>query len=516
MRQRSPQELEGLKRQQETVDLKREELRRGLPHLYGWDWYDWAWAFYTSTNRMNLLCAANQISKSSTQIRKCIEWAGNPSLWPKLWKSAPRLFWYLYPDKKTATQEFETKWIDFLPAFAHKDHKTYGYRVVWGEKRQIDAIVFNSGVTVQFKTYAQDVQNLQSGTVHAIFCDEELPEDLYSELNARLFATDGYFHMVFTATLNQDFWKMAIEGEGESERFPDAHKQQVSMYDCQTYKSGQPGAYDEAKIKRVIASCKSETEVQRRVNGRFITEIGRKYAQFDASRHYKKPFDIPRDWKRWAGVDLGGGGDAHPPAICFIAVQPDYRMGIVYDGWRGDDGTDYTNGDVLNKFIEMRGRDLFVAQKFDQNSKDFATLATRASEPFTPSEKSHLIGEGTINTLFKNDMLYLFRTPELEKLGGELTSLLRTTPKRKAKDDFCDAMRYPVVDIPWDWSSLKGEETEAQAKQSAERPYTDEERVKMEIAERRGELIDEGAARDPGWEELEAEMREWNEIAGGA
>ncbi len=503
-----------LERREAEIAAKKEEMVRGLPHLYGRDWYQWAWDFFRSKNSMNLLCAANQISKSSTQIRKAVEWCGNKKLWAELWETEPRQIWYLYPDKGTATQEFNTKWVDFLPTGSFKDHPTYGWTEKYADKRQIASIEFKSGVTLHFKTYAQDAQNLQSGTVHAIFADEELPEELYSELNARLFAVDGYFHMVFTATLNQDFWKMAIEGEGEAERFPNAFKQQVSMYDCQTYKSGKPGAYTEEKIRRIEASCKSETEVQRRVYGRFITEIGRKYAQFDASRHYKKPFDIPGDWKKYAGVDLGGGGTGHPSAIVFIAVRPDLRMGVIYKGWRGDDGEVYTNGDVLNKFVELRGKDLLVSQKFDQQSKDFGTIATRNSEPFLPSEKSHERGEDVINTLFKNDMLFIFHTDELVKLGGELTSLMRATPKRKAKDDFCDAMRYGVVDIPWDWSAIQGKPSDDEQKKEAEKPFTDADRVALEIAERRGEFFEEGRQIDD-WSALDQEFTDWQEFAGG-
>lgn len=488
----------------------------GLPHRYDKDWYTWAWDFYKSTNKMCLLCAANQISKSSSQIRKQIEWAGNKKLWPKLWATEPKQFWYLYPDASTATSEFETKWVEFMPRGAYKDHETFGWRLVRGDKRMADYIQWNSGVRTVFKAYTQNVKNLQAGTAHYIACDEELPEELLSELQARLFATDGYFTMVFTATLNQDLWKLAIEGEGDIEKFPEAFKQQVSMRDCITYKNGKPGAFTEERIRQIEAGCRSEQERLRRVDGRFITELGRKYAQYDATRHLKATFSIPGDWKKYAAVDLGGGGTGHPPAICFVAVRPDHRLGIAYKGWKGDDGPTYTNGDVFNKFLELRGTDLCVLQKFDQQAKDFGTIATRAGESFQPSDKSHERGEDVINTLFKNDMLHIFDTQELQKLGTELSSLMKNTPKRKAKDDFADSFRYCVVDIPWDWSALKGLATDDERKLVDERPYTDAERVAMELDERRGAFIDPRKPReDQEWAELDDEFKFWQERAGG-
>lgn len=493
-------------------------LKNGLPHLHERKWYAWAKEFFETRNRLAFLCAANQISKSSTQIRKAIEWAGNPLLWPELWgdKCPPRQFWYLYPDKATATAEFELKWkTEFLPRDAYKDHKTYGWKEVYGDKKKIDAVVFNSGVTIFFKTYEQDVQNLQSGTCHAIFCDEELPEAIYSELQARLFGTDGYFSMVFTATKNQDFWKRTIEGLGDAELFPEAHKQQVSMYQCLVYTDGTPGAFTEERINKIKAKCKSETEIQRRVYGKFVTELGRKYGEFEATRHYKKPFPIPSEWHRFAAVDPGSGGaGGHPPAITFLAVRPDHRLGVVYRGWKGDDGATYTAGDVFNKYVALRGNDLIVLQKYDQAAKDFHTIAERNGENFLPSDKSHERGESTLNTLFKNDMLFVFDTEELEKLGTEFTSLMKSTLKRHAKDDMSDTVRYMAVDIPWDFTALQGTQSDEEKAAEVARPYTDLERVAMEISERRGEFTDGRATPKDDWQELENEFAEWNEAYG--
>jgi hypothetical protein len=155
-----------------------------------------------------------------------------------------------------------------------------------------------------------------------------------------------------------------------------------------------------------------------------------------------------------------------------------------------------------------------VVQKYDQAAKDFHTIAERAGESFLPAEKSHDVGEATVNTLFKNDMLVIFDDPELQKLGTELTSLMRSTSKKHAKDDFADALRYCVVSIPWDWSALRGEQTEMEQLELEVKPYTAEERVAMEIAERRGEFTDGRQKKKDDWQELEDEFAEWNEAYG--
>lgn len=483
------------------------ELREGLPFLFGWPWYQWAWDFFHSKNKLNFLCAANQVSKSSTQIRKCIDWATNTELWPDLWIRPPKQFWYMYPSQKVADAEWLTKWSLFLPRGAYKEHPKYGWKEI-KEKGHIVAIAFNSGVYVFFKTYSQDEEDLQSGTLDALFCDEEMPENLYSELNARLTASDGYFHMVFTATLGQEFWRQVMEPRpDEEERFPLAAKWCVSLYDSQLYIDGAKSHWTPEKIAQVKARCKSHAEFLKRVMGRFVVVGGRKYESFDATRHMKEKHPVPSNWLIFEGVDIGGGGEtSHRSAICFVAVRPDFRAGRVFLGWRGD-GVITTSGDVFQKHMEMKRENKIkpLRQFYDWGNKDFGTISTRAGEPFEKAEKGHDIGEDVINTLFKNDMLYIYEDPELAKLAGELSTLLKSTPKNKAKDDFADAFRYAVTKINWDFSLLTGAKSD-EDDETPEKPMNAKER---EISERRKMFGDGSGGDDSGWG-VQEEIDEWN------
>ncbi len=448
------------------------QLQEGLPFLYGWKWYPWALEFYESANKVNLLCAANQVSKSSTQIRKCINWATDTTLWPSLWpKHRPNQFWYLYPTSKQTRIEFETKWKLFLPTGKFQTDKMLDFQDGLGERlnpyhwkaeyadKELFAIRFiNTGVYIYFKTYAQKTEALQTGTVHALFCDEELPVEHYSELIFRISASDGYFHMVFTATLGQEFWRLAMEPEAhEKEELPGAWKRSVSMYECQKYVDGTDSHWSSDKIQMVIDRCTSHNEVLRRVYGRFVMEQGGKmFGAFDIKRHLKPDHKLPSDWQVYEGVDLGSGGKTgHKAAICFVAVDPKFQKGRVFLGWRGGDEVT-TAGDVFEHHLQLKmSRNLApVLQTYDAGARDFFTIASRAHEGFVPADKSRDKGEQILNTLFKNDMLYVYATPELQKLATELSTLKRDTPKTKARDDFCDALRYAVSQIPWDWSMI--------------------------------------------------------------
>ena len=512
-------------RELERLKNIKNSLREQLPHLYGYPWYTWAKKFFDSTNKMNLICAANQISKSSTQIRKCIDWATNPDKWPELWKTQPRQFWYVYPTQEVATIEFDKKWVpEFMPRGPMKDDPIYGWSASRDKKSGQDSIRqinFNSGVSIIFKFHSQKVTNLQTATVHAVFADEELPESMYDEMQFRLAAVQGYFHMVFTATLGQETWRRAIQpANKDDELFHSAFKQRVSMFDCLSYENSTlPTPWTKELIEtEVIPKCKNEAEVRRRVFGEFVVDTGKSYYGFDPEKNVGMAILKPkREWQVYAGVDPGSGGQNHPASIVFVGVDPGNRRGYVFRAWRGD-GIETTAGDVFEKYISL-SRDLSVVdRRYDFASRDFATIAERAGTSFNKADKSRDLGEDLLNTLFRNQMLVIGGgDPELGKLISELMTLQKKTDKTKAKDDLIDALRYCIMSIPWDWEALNAvpEERDENLRVKT-RALTDEEILADEIAARRGKFVDNKGKEDPGsWEEEVSEIEYWNSQYGG-
>jgi hypothetical protein len=448
-----------LTKQQELALLQqRLALQEMLPHRFGMPWYTWAWDFYQSRNHMEFLCAGNQISKSSTQIRKAIEWATNKEIWAELWPdtlSMPNAMWYFYPTKDVVNDEFRLKWLQFLPK--DKEHPVYGWKEV-KDKGKINEIQFKSGMTIFFKSYAQDVKDLQTGTIYAIFCDEELPVALFPELQARLNATDGYFHMAFTATIGQEFWRKTIEPKGdEPENFPKAAKWQIDLErgDCTWYMDGTPSPWTKEKVQKAIERCSTPAEKARRVNGKFVVEGGLRYESFDRDRNQTPRHPLPRSWLVFSGIDYGSGGEkGHPSAICFVGVSPDFRQGRVFLGRRFDEVVT-TAGDVIESYAEMAKKLPVVLAAYDFSATDLYTIASRVGLSLTKADKSRDRGTDLLNTLFKAGVLKIFEDdPELGKLVTELTSLKKEIHKSDAVDDFIDALRYAVMAIPWDHEYL--------------------------------------------------------------
>ena len=456
-------ELETLKR--------RLALKEGLPFhpLFGPKMYEWQHDFFHTWNKTMLLTAGNQLGKSTIQIRKYINLATDPSLWGDLWPDkkndkhfAPTI-WYLYPNQVTATQEFFDKWVaEWMPRGEFIEHEQYGWKKVV-RHGIIVSVEFATGAKIYFKAYSQNEADLQASTVSAIACDEELPEGLFPELTARLFGSDGYFSMVFTATLGQSFWRRAMEPrKNETETLVGAWKRRASAYDSMVYVDGTPSKWDETRIKANIAKCSSEAEVKKRIFGHFVKDEGTAYTGFSRERNYvpypsvkgREYRGVPKGWDVISGVDYGSGGDNHPSAFCFIAINPDRTKLRLFRGRRLDDIGSTTSADLLRHYLESRGKLEVMCQAYDHAAKDFGTLAERAGEYFVKANKDRTYGKDLLNTLLKFGIFKIYQCEEHDKLVEEFETLSELTVKNHAEDDFIDCVRYAIASAPMDWATI--------------------------------------------------------------
>ncbi len=516
-----------LKRKELEFLQKQKELEEILPHLYI-PMYPWQRQIHDSTNRVNLLTAANQIGKSSCLIRRQIANCTDPKRWERMWgpKVKPKQFWYFYPSGDTIEKEFDTKWVpEWLPRGRMEKDAQFGWKIT-RKNGKPDALHFLAGPTLYFQSYTKSVANVQAGSIHEIVADEELPMEFYDELMFRLTATSGIFTSGFTPTLNQLFWKQAMTA---SKILPRALKLSISMYDCLKYEDGSPSRVMTIdKIREAESKCKNETEKQRRIFGKFITEEGRTYYGFEFERNVCAPYDI-KGWLKYAAVDYGSGSDLntsartrkaknHPAAIVFIAVRPDYKKGAVFKSWRGDN-IKTTAGDVFNKYVELaQGLNISHAC-YDPAAADFGTIAERNATSFVKANKSRDAGEDLLNTLFKHNMLDIFDDdPENMKLAGELAHIMVGNQQGDAKkdDDLADGTRYGVMLVPWDLSAVNEKlQEELKEKSETARPMTDAEFQAMQIKMRRGEDVGgPKSGESEGWSELEDEFDHWNQEYG--
>jgi phage terminase large subunit-like protein len=434
---------------------KQKQVEYELPHLFSFKPYQWTLDYWNSTNRMKFITAANQASKSSTQIRHAIDLATEPKKWAKFFpRRNPMTFWYIYPDGNKIEEEFAQKWVkEFLPRGAMKKHPQYGWEPIYMRSNFV-GIKFFSGVTMYFKSWRQD---FQASTIDAIFVDEEIPFAKYDELAQRINMVDGIFSMVFTATLGQKEWFETIELMGKrGERFPEAFKRQISLeYDCKYYADGSPSPFTDEEVARRKAKCSSEREINKRIHGRFVSDEGLVVPSFSRSRNYKQPAPIDRTWNFFGGVDIGSGGkDSHPAAISIVAVNRPFTKGRLVRFWKGNQHETTDSSDILNQYIAMTKDLTMTGNYYDWAAKEFYIRSQRAGFPFMKAEKARDFGFDLMNTLFKHELLDIEEGEHSEELLFELETLKLTHKKQKAEDDGIDSLRYAISSIGWDFSNI--------------------------------------------------------------
>lgn len=483
---------------------EKQRLKKELPHLYAFPEYPWAQEFKRSTNRMKFLVSGNQVGKSSTLIQHAIELATDEKLWPKFFnrKPKPKTFWYIYPDFNKVQEELRDKWIgEFLPQGSEKTSPKYGWEI---EKIGLNniAIKFSTGVRIVFKTWKSD---LQAATIDACFIDEECPPDIFPELVMRLNRYNGMLAMAFTATRNEPFFYQIMERRGQKdERFPEADKWQVSVeHDCRFYADGTPSPWTEEKITLTKNACGSQTEIDRRVHGRFVTEKGVKYASFSRERNIIQPTQIDPTWMLFTGVDIGSGGTNHPAAISVVAVKPDFSYGRLVRFWKGEKNHITTASDVLEKYQEIVNALPVkpVGEFYDHASREFGIVAERNGFPFQKANKNR--DEDLLNVLFKNQMLDLEEGEYLWDLVMELMTLKVDEKKQNAKDDGIDSLRYATSSIPWDFSFIRIDEEIKVTKDNKPRKLQPREQASQKDALGEDEY------------DYDKDMDEWNDLMEG-
>jgi hypothetical protein len=448
---------------------EKKEMKDNLPFLLNKDrtacnahkLYTWQRDYILTKNKLALLTAANQVGKSSGLIIKNL-WLGyNKSVWPEYFKFTPRMFIYMYPDFSTATTEFEEKWEKvYLPRGKYRHSSQWGWEAKY-HKGEIRAVKLASGVTIYFRAYTQDPKLLQAVTVSMITMDEECPQSHFDELAIRAAAVEGMIGSGFTATLGQEYLYKAMEMQGsQQEMFPHAWKRQISLYDCLTYADGSKSSvWTKPKIENdIIPSLSSEAEIKKRVWGKFVKSVGLLYGEFEISRNTADWHQI-KNWLWYCGIDFGSGGKTgHPSAICIVAVKPDYLEARVFEHWCSGKEKRVTQGDVLEQWKLMTSNKPDILTYYDWAATDLGELAAREGTPMLKAEKSHEIGVGKLNMLFKNGQLKIYLgggAGDTNLLVQELQAIDEKTPKNKRVDDNSDALRYALSSCPMRMTMLE-------------------------------------------------------------
>ena len=490
------------------------QLKEELPHLYGFPLYIWQDEFFKCTEQLQFIFKANQIGGSSIMIKKIIHYATEPKHWT-IFNRKPKMMMYLYPDKNTATREWETKWQEFMPKGSMKDHEQYGWKETWDGK-YIDSVQFyegknpdgtlKPGVILYFKTYGSGAENLQGSTIAIVACDEELPEDLFPELLTRITGSPmnagAMYWQGCTPTKGQ---KYLADIQSGKTKLPASRVWTVSQYDCLYYANGEKSMWTKERIEQNKQRYPSQREIDIRVYGLFKPLDRLAITQFNPDKHVK-PYHPIKGWEVYCGVDYGvGGPTGHPSSIVFVAVSPNYNAARVINCWKSayGPGTKTTSlDDVIMRYLEMCkeiGIDQPTCTYYDPAAGSLGVLAERTGLGWLKANKEREHGFNLINSLFKNDMLILLKssTNGVDELVDEIETATTESSSgaKKHNDDLLDGMRYATSSVPFNFENIK---------------ITQHDIDKPTRTNGRHELPDD----DYNMDEIGDEIDEWNECYG--
>lgn len=457
-------------------------LRNYKPYVY-MTHYPWSRPLIKDRSQNIFITAANQIGKSTINIRLAINYAMNENNeWETMWTKKPTIFWYFYPSRVQAITEYEEKFRPLLSWFT--EHKALGHKI---SKTQDGLILrFNTNINMYFKSYTQRESHLQSSTLDAIFIDEEPPVQLLDEINARLMSSGGYIRTVFTPTIGDPHFMKAFDESYRGtpvETFPHAKKLRIELEkDCMYYDDGTP-AFTKKQVQIFKDSFSSDRVRNIRLKGLFQRESALLYPSYEPETCNIDHFSFPIDWQYVVSADIGSGGKNHPAALVFLAYSPKINHGVVFYVWRGD-GIETSNDEIFKKYQEERKKLEAIqtnllwkyptAKVYDSAVKDFQFISMKNGDPFSPADKNKKDGAQTTDTLFSLGLLKLnMACPEMYKLQDELRSVSGINKEKHiVTDDLSDALRYAVMSVPWRIDSYLNGLTRVNALENLKREQT--------------------------------------------
>lgn len=297
----SPDEV-GRYLQAEIARMRRDPLNNSYPL------HSQQRQFVARTGRRAIVLAANQIGKTEGEMRDVLHCARGEHPYRKL--PPQSTLWIGCPDYPTYVRVQRPAFDKWCPAewIIGEFHETDKY---------VDIKRADGGVCkIFFLSYDMPRSKWQGAAVDGIWLDEEPPEDIFNECQARLVTTRGWFILTFTpvegigwwydriwipALLGQNGWQPFTAGMAEYD--PD------NAAECNVGRVLVPHLTREWVID-FAKQYPDPDERAIRVFGHVRSRSGLVYKMYAPDIHHVAAFTVPRHWPLWGGLDPGFHGFA--------------------------------------------------------------------------------------------------------------------------------------------------------------------------------------------------------------
>lgn len=175
--------------------------------------------------------------------------------------------------------------------------------------------VFGGISTIGFKSCDQGREKFQGSSLDFVWFDEEPPKDIYDECKMRVLDKRGEIFGTMTPLKGLTF----IYDEIFLNKF---NSKEVW---CEFIEWADNPYLSKKEIKMLTQNM-SERELESRRYGRFMSDSGPVYTEFDENVHVIEPFSIPYDWQDCLSIDPGL---KNPLSCHFYAIDYDGNVYVV-------------------------------------------------------------------------------------------------------------------------------------------------------------------------------------------
>ena len=303
---------------------------------------------------------------------------------------------------------------------------------------------------IYFKSADQGRDKFQGASLDFVWFDEEPPEDIYFECLMRVFDKKG--DIFGTMTPLKGLTWVYNEIYLNEKNNPEVWCEHINWED---------NPFLDKKEIELLTSTLSESELEARKFGRFMSSGGLVYNEFDENIHVIEPFDVPYEWQDTISIDPGLNNplSAHWYAVDYdgnvyvIAEHYEAKKDIIYHSQKIKEISDKLNWHRANNGMISTLIDSAATQRTLSAEKSVVELFYDNGILANPKvDKNLFSGISRVKSYLKNAegkaKLFIFKT---------CTNLIREikgyfwgkgdTPVKK-DDHALDELRYYISNRP--------------------------------------------------------------------
>lgn len=294
-----------------TTGLK-QQVRE--PNVYGYQPHEKQVPFHASTAKKKLYIGGNRSGKTTSAVVEDIYWAKGE-----------------HPNRKVpeAPTYGRVHGVDFLqgvqkillPQFQRWVPPSMLKNGSWEDSynKELRTLYFENGSFIEFMSYDQDLNKFAGTSRHFNHYDEEPPQHIFNESNARLVDTAGSYWVSMTPVDGMTWVYETLYLNGIED--PKFLVVEVDMLD---------NPYINEEAAEDFLSTLDKDERAAREHGQFIQLGGRVFKAFSKDVHVIAPDELPDDMSGWQIFRSMDHGYSNPTAWLWHAVSPDNEI-ITFD-----------------------------------------------------------------------------------------------------------------------------------------------------------------------------------------